>query len=101
MPVRFLNINNEIGIWAAPIELFCEVSNKIRQRSPFPYTFYYGYTNGWLGYLPTREEWPFGGYEVERVSPFTPATAEQLVELVTGYFESKTRSAPPPHKNKK
>ncbi|MFP3472393.1 hypothetical protein R0J90_20270, partial [Micrococcus sp. SIMBA_144] len=51
VPVRFLNINDKIGIWASPLELFCEISNEVRERSPFPYTFYYGYTNGWLGYM--------------------------------------------------
>ncbi|RYZ75728.1 MAG: hypothetical protein EOP04_32970, partial [Proteobacteria bacterium] len=40
LPVRFLRINEDIGIWAAPLELFCEISNEIRDRSPFPFTFY-------------------------------------------------------------
>lgn len=95
MPVRFLKINNDIGIWSAPIELFCEVSNEVRDRSPFEYTFYYGYTNGWLGYLPTKEEWPYGGYEVERVSPFTEEAAADLTESVVGYFEGKVKNEMP------
>jgi hypothetical protein len=101
MPVRFLKINNDIGIWSAPIELFCEVSNEIRDRSPFEFTFYYGYTNGWLGYLPTKEEWAFGGYEVERVSPFTPEAAEDLTEAVLGYFEGKIRNEMPAEKSRR
>jgi hypothetical protein len=95
MPVRFLKINNEIGIWSAPIELFCEVSNEVRERSPFAYTFYFGYTNGWFGYLPTREEWPFGGYEVDRVSPFTPEAAQDLTETVLGYFHGRIKNEMP------
>mgnify|MGYP006172922597 CR=1 FL=1 len=95
MPVRFLKLNNDIAIWSAPIELFCEVSNEVRERSPFPDTFYYGYTNGWFGYMPTSEEWTFGGYEVERVSPFTPAAAGELTALVLGYFQGKIRNEPP------
>lgn len=87
MPVRFLQINDNIGIWSAPIELFCEVSNEIRDRSPFEYTFYYGYTNGWFGYLPFAEQFPYGGYEVERVSPFTTAASKDLTESVIGYFK--------------
>lgn len=101
MPVRFLKINNDIGIWSAPIELFCEVSNEVRERSPFEYTFYYGYTNGWFGYMPTAEAWPFGGYEVERVSPFTPEAADDLTELVVGYFEGKIKDEPAPAKRKR
>lgn len=101
MPVRFLKINDDIAIWSAPIELFCEVSNEVRERSPFRFTFYYGYTNGWFGYMPTAEEWPYGGYEVERVSPFTPAAARELTELVVGYLEGKSKTAPAPAKRRK
>jgi neutral ceramidase len=89
LPVNFLKINDNIGIWAAPLELFCEISNEIRDRSPFPFTFYYGYTNGWLGYLPTEEEWKHGGYEVDVVSPYTPAMGRTLIENVVSYFEGE------------
>jgi len=78
LPIRMLTLNRELAIWAAPIELFCEVSNEIRERSPYPYTFYYGYTNGWLGYLMTDEERQYGGDEL-RVSPFAPG-ADRLVK---------------------
>jgi len=87
LPVRFLTINDDIAIWSAPVELFNEISNEVRDRSPFPYTFYFGYTNGWLGYLPTASAWPHGGYEVERVSPFTPSAETELKEAVLGYLE--------------
>lgn len=89
LPVRFLSINDDIGIWSAPLELFCEVSNEVRERSPLPYTFYFGYGNGWLGYMPTGDAWPHGGYEVEMVSPFTPEAARSLTETVVEYFENR------------
>jgi neutral ceramidase len=91
LPIRFLKINEEVAIWSAPLELFCEVSNEVRDRSPFPYTFYFGYSNGWLGYLPTEAEWEYGGYEVERVSPFTPQAAKQLTESVVNYMQGEMR----------
>jgi len=91
LPIRFLRINEEVAIWSAPLELFCEISNEIRDRSPFPYTFYYGYTNGWLGYLPTENEWKHGGYEVEVVSPFTPSMGKLLTESVLGYLHGEMR----------
>ena len=93
LPVRFLKINDNIAIWSAPIELFCEISNTIRDRSPFPYTFYFGYSNGWLGYLPTEEQWKYGGYEVERVSPYTPAAEKDLTQAVLGYLQGEMKSA--------
>ena len=92
LPVRFLKINNDVAIWSAPLELFCEISNEVRDRSPFPFTFYYGYTNGWLGYLPSAEEWRHGGYEVEVVSPFTQVMSGTFTEAVVGYLQGEMRS---------
>jgi len=86
LPVRFLRINSDIAIWAAPLELFCEIAMEVRSRSPFPYTFYFGYCNGWLGYLPTREEFAMGGYEPS-VSPFTERGGEDL-QLQNTYFQT-------------
>lgn len=88
VPVGFLRINRDVAIWNAPLELFCEISNGIRADSPFPYTFYYGYTNGWLGYLPTAAEFKFGGYEA-RTSPFTPAAEDDLQQHVMSYLEGE------------
>lgn len=89
VPVRFLKINQDVAIWSAPLELFCEISNGIRERSPFPFTFYYGYTNGWLGYLPSEKEWKHGGYEVEGVSPFTISVEKDFTEPIVSYLQSE------------
>jgi neutral/alkaline ceramidase-like enzyme len=92
LPVRFLKINDDVAIWSAPLELFCSISNDIRDQSPFPFTFYYGYTNGWLGYLPSEDQWKYGGYEVDDVCPYTPVTPRYLTEAVTGYLQGDMRS---------
>jgi neutral ceramidase len=89
LPVRFLKINDDVAIWSAPLELFNEISNEIRDRSPFPYTFYFGYSNGWLGYLPTEAAWERGGYEVETVSPFTPSAPTEFMEAVISYLQGE------------
>jgi hypothetical protein len=57
LPVRLLTIN-DTAIWSAPVELFCEIALTIRRHSPFPHTFYFGYTNGWFGYLPPKPASP-------------------------------------------
>jgi len=88
LPIRFLKINEDIAIWSAPLELFCEISNEIRDRSPFPYTFYFGYNNGWLGYLLTESEYKSGGYELN-VSPFTPRAAKDITEAVVSYLQKE------------
>jgi neutral ceramidase len=91
LPVRFLKINEDIAIWCAPLELFCEVSNEIRDRSPFPYTFYFGLTNGWLGYMLPESEFKYAGYE-STVTPYTPGGARDLTEAVVTYFQGKMRN---------
>ncbi|MET7000966.1 neutral/alkaline non-lysosomal ceramidase N-terminal domain-containing protein [Chitinophaga defluvii] len=92
LPIRFLKINEDIAIWSAPVELFCEISNAVRESSPFPFTFYFGYTNGWLGYLPSEDQFKYGGYEVETVCPFTPSVQKDLTEAVVGYLHGEMRS---------
>jgi neutral ceramidase len=92
LPVRFLKINEDIGIWSAPVEMFCEISNAIRERSPFAYTFYYGYTNGWLGYMPSEKEFQYGGYEVDVVCPYTPAVQKDVTESVLGYLQGEMKA---------
>jgi len=91
LPVRFLKINDDIAVWSAPLEMFCEISNTVRQSSPFPFTFYFGYSNGNLGYMPTRKGWEEGGYE-PGVSPFTPAAEADLTEAVIGYLKGELRA---------
>ena len=71
IPVRLLAIGDKAVLWGAPVELFCEISFRVRNESAFAHTFYFGYTNGWLGYLPTAAAFAEGGYE-PRTSPFTP-----------------------------
>ncbi|HTN07765.1 neutral/alkaline non-lysosomal ceramidase N-terminal domain-containing protein [Agriterribacter sp.] len=92
LPVGFLKINHDIAIWSLPVELFCEISNEIRDKSPYPYTFYYGYTNGWLGYLPTADEFKYGGYEVETVSPYTTEAEADVIEGVMNYLQGELRT---------
>ena len=98
LPIRFLKINEDIAIWSAPVELFCEISNEIRDHSPFPYTFYFGYTNGWLGYLLTESEYKYEGYE-PTVSPYTPGAARDLTEAVVSYLQGEMRTHLPDYKS--
>ena len=92
LPARFLKVNQDIAIWSLPVELFCEISNDIRDQSPYPYTFYYGYTNGWLGYLPAADEFKHGGYEVETVNPYTPEVEKNVKNAVLSYLQGDLRS---------
>ncbi len=46
-------------------EPFIELSLTIQWRSPFARTLVVGYSNGWIGYVPTRQAYEFGGYGVD------------------------------------
>ena len=54
----------DVVLLAAPGEIFIEYQTAIREASPFPETICVGYSNGSVGYLPTAEAFPEGGYEV-------------------------------------
>jgi neutral ceramidase len=84
IPVRFLRINDTV-MWGAPVELFCEIAMRVRNESPFRYTFYFGYSNGWLGYLPTAQAFREGGYE-PRTSPFTEQVEKDITDGVIGFI---------------
>src|SRR5262245_23103415 len=89
LPLRFLKINDTV-IWAAPVELFCDIAMNIRNHSPFAHTFYFGYTNGWLGYLPTKRGFEEGGYE-PATSPFSDQVERDVTEGVISFLQSIPR----------
>ena len=89
LPVRFLRIGNTV-IWSAPVELFCEIAVAVRNQSPFPHTFYFGYTGGWFGYLPTKQGFQEGGYE-PKTSPFTESAEQDLLQGVISYIQGLPR----------
>jgi hypothetical protein len=86
IPVRFLRLGDAVA-WAAPVELFCEIAIQARNLSPFTHTFFFGYTNGWLGYLPTAAAFAEGGYE-PRTSPFTPQVEADFTAAVVTQLQS-------------
>jgi hypothetical protein len=58
-------------------EVFNEIGEVVKKASPFTHTFILTHCNGAAGYLPTRESYPEGGYEVQS-SKFGPGAAEML-----------------------
>lgn len=89
LPIRFVRIN-DTAIWSAPVELFCEIAMQVREQSPFAHTMYFGYTNGWLGYLPTAKGFEEGGYE-PRTSPFSPQAEADVSQAVIGFLQGFRR----------
>jgi hypothetical protein len=85
LPVRVLRMNDAV-IWAAPVELFSEIAIEVRSRSPYLHTLYFGYTNGWFGYLPTARGFAEGGYEPQ-TSPFTEAAEGDLTRQMVTFLQ--------------
>jgi hypothetical protein len=56
----------ELGIAAAPCEVFTEIGLEIKKRSPLKPTFTIELANGYNGYLPTPAQHKLGGYETWR-----------------------------------
>ena len=90
IPVRFLQVNRDTVLWGAPVELFCEYAIDVRDHSRFPYTFYFGLLNGWLGYLPNRQAFHEGGYEPS-TSPFTEQVDDDLRQGVITHISGLER----------
>jgi len=76
-----------IAFASTPYEMFNQSGKQLKERSPFDFTFMCAYTNGSNGYIPTKEAFPNGGYEVN-VCSFKPGTAEQVVDSLVELLES-------------
>jgi neutral ceramidase len=62
----------------APAEIFTENGEYVKRNSPFEHTFFVGYTNGSIGYVPTREAYPEGGYEVTHACQVDPEAGDLI-----------------------
>ncbi|MGN6755654.1 MAG: hypothetical protein ACTHMJ_04610, partial [Thermomicrobiales bacterium] len=54
----------DLGIVSLACEPFTATGLACKAASPFARTFVAGYTNGNIGYVPTADAFPLGGYEV-------------------------------------
>lgn len=64
LEVQLFQVND--GMFSGiPMEPFSETALEVKAHLQNELTFFGGYTNGYIGYLPTREEFVYGGYEVE------------------------------------
>ena len=89
IPVHVLRLNDAV-LWGSPLELFCEIALNVRRESPFRHNFFFGYMNGWLGYLPTGRAFQEGGYE-PRTSPFSAQAERDYTEGVLTYLSGLPR----------
>ncbi|MEW9181946.1 neutral/alkaline non-lysosomal ceramidase N-terminal domain-containing protein [Bacillus mycoides] len=103
--IRQLSIDLEIHMFqinegmfsGIPMEPFSETAVEMKESLQNELAFFGGYTNGYIGYLPTKEEYAYGGYEVELnpvvygpvtnlLMPPEENTAELIVQRVTELY---------------
>jgi len=64
-----------------PGEMFHEIGLRVKHASPTATTFLAGYTNGSIGYFPTRAAFAEGGYE-PAVSHLDPAAEDHYIRQI-------------------
>jgi hypothetical protein len=100
-PVHAIRIGDG-AIVTGPGETFTEIGLAVKERSPGMPTLYAGYTNGAVGYFPTADAYPEGGYEPAysnrsygAPAPVDPRCARLLVETGVRLAESLFPERPP------
>lgn len=68
-----------------PFEMFSEISMRLREYSPYPYTLCLSCTNGYNVYLPSEDQLCRGGYEVGcfmygRLFPLADNTDQNIID---------------------
>jgi len=96
LPIELQGLRiGETAFVAVPAEVFVEIGLHLKGVAPRQ-TFIVGIANGYIGYLPTREAYEAGGYEV--VSAKCAAEAEEMLikkalELEEQLFAERATSA--------
>jgi len=78
----------DLAIVAMPGEQFAEIGVAVKKASPFAFTMFCGYSDGAGGdYMPTADEYKYGGYEVER-TPYGPGADQKTIEGASALVNS-------------
>lgn len=77
--VQVISLGPDLAIVSLPGEIFTQLGLDIRKASPFKTTLIAELANGSLGYIPNRQAYPQGNYEVLS-SRCAPGSGEKLAE---------------------
>ncbi|MBT6144884.1 MAG: hypothetical protein HOH74_05605, partial [Gemmatimonadetes bacterium] len=91
---RLLRVGRQLALAGLPGEPFVGLQLDLKARSPLPHTYLLGYTNGYVGYLPTLAAHHEGGYGADTGDTFQiqPEAGEMMIddiiaELQQGLWE--------------
>ena len=87
----------DVAFVAVPGEFFTSLGVEIKRRSPFRYTYIVELANDYIGYIPDKEGYRLGGYQVwtgyhSFVEEGTgEAIVDEAVRMLMSLYESKGR----------
>jgi hypothetical protein len=76
--VQVIALGDQVAFVSFPGEMFTEFGLTLKRDSPFPVTVAVELANGGIGYIPNRQAYPQGGYEVIS-SRVLPGSGEMLM----------------------
>lgn len=85
--VQVITLGDQIAIVGFPGEMFTEFGLTLKEDSPFPITIAAELANGGLGYIPNRQAYPQGQYEVVSTR-FLPGTGEMLMNSALSQLDT-------------
>lgn len=85
-----IGFGGSLALLGIPGEPFLEIGESIRRLSGFDDVVVCGYSNGTVGYLPTREAFADHGYEVG-MARYTPDAADRIVEAGAALLREHAR----------
>jgi neutral ceramidase len=92
LPIELQGVRiGDAAFVAVPAEVFVEIGLRVKRQAPHK-VFIVGIANGYIGYLPTREAYEAGGYEVVS-SKCRPEAADVLIENVVSLTQQLFRDA--------
>jgi neutral ceramidase len=78
--VQVIAFSDDLAIVSLPGEIFVELGLALKKASPFKHTFIAELANDSIGYIPNREAFPQGNYEVVS-SRAEVGSGEKLIEV--------------------
>jgi neutral ceramidase len=97
-PVTTLLVGREFALVGVPVEIFVDYQIDIRSRVPDLPILFGGYTNGYLGYVPTIKAAVNGGYGASQLGSYIEVGAgSRMIDMAIirlGYWTGKLKNKP-------
>ncbi len=88
--ITVIAIGDKLAFATLPGEPFNGIARAIREKSPYKYTFVVELAQSESGYVPLKECFERGGYEVQpRKNTVSPEAAGELIKAVTALLEQR------------